>query len=173
MIHNSYGAIPERSGADLGMTSPLTAEDQLCFRSACRFTLADYRLPFHWLSPSKNLHTGTSNSSGFMLIWHSFARQPLNCRNDCTPSRMRMCVKPISLMNSSFECSESVGMVLVTRNIVLIMSCDEYPRSLSRLATRLQAADNSSTCGNATYHNSLSESTAPSTLPSQQALIIA
>ena len=108
-----------------------------------------------------------------MLIWHSFARQPLNCRNDCTPSRMRMCVKPISLMNSSFECSESVGMVLVTRNIVLIMSCDEYPRSLSRLATRLQAADNPSTYGNATYHSSFSESTAPSILPSQQALIIA
>ncbi len=67
-----------------------------------------------------------------MLILHNFARQPLSCRKDCTPSRMRIWVKPISLMNSSFECSESVGIILVTRNIVLMMSCEEYPRSLER-----------------------------------------
>ena len=65
-----------------------------------------------------------------MLILHSFATQPLNCRSVCTPSSMRICVKPISLMNSSFECSDSEGIVFVTRNIVLMMSCDEYPRSL-------------------------------------------
>lgn len=41
-----------------------------------------------------------------------------------------MCVKPISLMYSSFECSDNVGMDLVTRNMVLMISCDEYPKSL-------------------------------------------
>ena len=60
-----------------------------------------------------------------MLILHSLAKQPLNCRKLCTPSRILMWVKPISLMNSSLECSESVGIVLVTRNIVLMMSCEE------------------------------------------------
>lgn len=70
------------------------------------------------------------NNSGFMLILQSLATQPLNCRSDCTPSKMRICVNPISLMNSSFECSDSVGIVLVTRNIVLIISWDEYPRVL-------------------------------------------
>ena|SRR5438046_698868 len=73
---------------------------------------------------------GGSNSSGFILILHNFATHPLSCTKVWTPSRMRMCVNPISLMNSNFECSERVGMVLVTRNIVLMMSCDEYPRSL-------------------------------------------
>jgi len=34
-------------------------------------------------------------------------------------------------MNSSFECSDNVGIDLVTRNMVLMMSCDEYPRSLN------------------------------------------
>jgi hypothetical protein len=29
------------------------------------------------------------------------------------------------LMNSSFECSDKTGMLLVTLNIVLMMSCDE------------------------------------------------
>ena len=48
-----------------------------------------------------------------------------------------MCVNPISLMNSNFECSERVGMVLVTRNIVLMMSCDEYPRSLDEKEYRI------------------------------------
>ena len=65
-----------------------------------------------------------------MLIRQSFATQPLNCRNVWTPSNIRMCVNPISLMNSSLECSGNVGMVLVTLNMVLMMSCDEYPRSL-------------------------------------------
>lgn len=64
-------------------------------------------------------------SSGFMLILHSFEIHPLSCSRVCTPSRMRIWVKPISLMNSSFECSDNDGIVLVTRNIVLIMSCEE------------------------------------------------
>jgi hypothetical protein len=68
---------------------------------------------------------GASNKSGFILILHSLARQPDNCRKVCTPSSMRMWAKPISLMNSSFECSVSVGIVFVTRNIVLMMSCEE------------------------------------------------
>jgi hypothetical protein len=77
-------------------------------------------------------HPGGTKSCGFMLILQSFAMQPLNWRKVCTPSKIRMWVKPISLMNSSLECSERVGMVLVTLNIVLMMSCDEYPRSLNR-----------------------------------------
>lgn len=122
-------------------------------------------------------HLALSNNSGFMLILHSFAKQPLSCRKDCTPSRIRIWVKPISLMNSSFECSESVGIVLVTRNIVLMMSCDEYPRSLVRgpcqLATRPTLYGHFHPEDIPTYHNSLNVSTALSILPSQQALIIA
>lgn len=60
-----------------------------------------------------------------MLILQSFDTHPLNWSRDCTPSRIRMCVKPISRMNSSFECSDSVGIVFVTRNMVLMMSCEE------------------------------------------------
>lgn len=65
-----------------------------------------------------------------MLILQSFDTQPLSCTSDCTPSKMRMCVNPISRMNSNLECSESVGIVLVTRNMVLMMSWEEYPRVL-------------------------------------------
>lgn len=65
---------------------------------------------------------GRANSCGFMLILLSLAIQPDSCRYVCTPSRIRICVKPISLMNSSFACSESEGMVLVTLNMVLTMS---------------------------------------------------
>lgn len=65
---------------------------------------------------------GRSNSCGFMLSLHSFATQPASCRYVCIPSRIRMCVKPISRMNSSLVCSESSGMVFVTLNMVLMMS---------------------------------------------------
>ena len=71
---------------------------------------------------STSFYAGASNNAGFMLILHNFPRHPLSCKNVCTPSRIRMCVKPITLMNSSLECSDRVGIVLVTRNIVLMMS---------------------------------------------------
>src|SRR5579871_2776157 len=72
------------------------------------------------------LHTtscvGSVNVPGFMFILVSRARQPESCMYVCTPSRMRMCVKPISRVYSSFACSDNVGIVLVTLNMVLIMS---------------------------------------------------
>jgi hypothetical protein len=71
------------------------------------------------------IHIGALNSSGFMLILQSFATQPLNWRNVWTPSNIRIWVNPISLINSSFECSDKTGMLLVTLNIVLMISCDE------------------------------------------------
>jgi hypothetical protein len=71
------------------------------------------------------IHIGASNSSGFMLILQSFATQPLNWRNVWTPSNIRIWVNPISLINSSFECSDKTGMLFVTLNIVLMISCDE------------------------------------------------
>lgn len=73
---------------------------------------------------------GGWKSSGFMLILQSLEIQPLNWSSDCTPSRIRICVKPISRMNSSLECSDSVGILFVTRNMVLMMSWAEYPRVL-------------------------------------------
>ncbi|KAG5287969.1 hypothetical protein I7I48_10010 [Histoplasma ohiense] len=81
-------------------------------------------LPLHpfTFSPLHRFDDGSWKLSGFMLIRHSLARHPLSCTSVCTPSNIRMCVKPISLMNSSLVCSESVGIVFVTRNIVLIMS---------------------------------------------------
>ncbi len=106
-----------------------------------------------------------------MLILQSLAKQPLNWRKLCTPSNILMCVKPISLMNSSFECSERVGIVLVTRNMVLMMSCDEYPRSLSSCIS--DAALYSLGQGNFAYQSSRRVSTALSSLPSQHALIMA
>ena len=60
-----------------------------------------------------------------MLILQSLDTQPLSCSNDCTPSKMRMWVNPISRMNSNLECSDKVGMVFVTRNMVLMMSWEE------------------------------------------------
>lgn len=60
-----------------------------------------------------------------MLILHSLARHPQSCRYVCTPSKIRICVKPISRINSSLACSESVGKVFVTRNMVVIRSCVE------------------------------------------------
>ena len=68
---------------------------------------------------------GTTNSCGFMFSLQSFAMQPASCRYVCTPSRMRMCVKPISRTNSNLVCSESESMVLVTLNMVEMMSWDE------------------------------------------------
>lgn len=65
---------------------------------------------------------GIANKLGFMLVLHRRATHPESCKKVWTPSRMRICVKPISLMNSSFACSDNVGIVLVTLNIVLIMS---------------------------------------------------
>jgi hypothetical protein len=41
-----------------------------------------------------------------------------------------MCVKPISRMNSSLACSDRIGIVFVTLNMVLMMSWHEYPESL-------------------------------------------
>lgn len=41
-----------------------------------------------------------------------------------------MCVNPIIRMNSSFECSDNESSDLVTLNMVLMMSWDEYPRLL-------------------------------------------
>lgn len=60
-----------------------------------------------------------------MLSLHSLAIQPASCRYVCTPSKMRICVNPISRMNSSFVCSLSVGIVLVTLNMVEMMSWEE------------------------------------------------
>lgn len=110
---------------------------------------------------SADLVYAASNCSGFMLILHSLARQPLSCRKVCRPSNIRMWVKPISLMNSSFACSDSVGIVFVTRNIVLMISCEEYPRSLSSKSVRFSHMFH----GRA-YHSSLSVSTALSILHS-------
>lgn len=86
--------------------------------------LEESHLRSHILAFCISLHL-SSNCSGFMLILQSLARQPLSCRKVWTPSNIRMCVKPISLMNSSFECSDRVGIDLVTLNIVLMISCDE------------------------------------------------
>jgi hypothetical protein len=81
--------------------------------------------PPRGLLTSGLIHIGASNSSGFILILQSFATQPLNWRNVWTPSNIRIWVNPISLINSSFECSDKTGMLLVTLNIVLMISCDE------------------------------------------------
>lgn len=83
-----------------------------------------------WVAQCKPQDFDGVKSSGFMLILQSLATHPLSCTNVCNPSRIRICVNPISLINSSFECSDSVGIVLVTRNIVDMISCEEYPRSL-------------------------------------------
>jgi hypothetical protein len=53
------------------------------------------------------------------------------------PSKIRMCVKPISRTNSSFVCSLRDGIVFVTLNILLMMSWDEYPRVLQIVLVRL------------------------------------
>jgi hypothetical protein len=74
-----------------------------------------------------------------MLILHSRAMHPESCNRVCTPSRILMCVNPISCrrqnslqpvdgrtrMNPSFACSERESIDLVTRNMVLIMSWHE------------------------------------------------
>lgn len=80
----------------------------------------------------------------------------------------RMCVNPISLVYSSFACSGRMGMVLVTRNIDAMMSLDEYPRSLVAgwLVTRPRNCM-------LTYHKSRRESSALSSLPSEQLRIMA
>jgi len=65
------------------------------------------------------------NKAGFMFNLHNFAMQPESCKYVCTPSKILMCVKPISLMNSSLECSDRDGMDFVTLNMVLIMSWQE------------------------------------------------
>jgi len=67
-------------------------------------------------------YLGTVKSAGFMLSLQSFATQPANWRYVCMPSRMRICVKPISRTNSSFVCSLRDGIVFVTLNILLMMS---------------------------------------------------
>lgn len=115
---------------------------------------------------------GGWNSSGFMLILQSFEMQPLNCSSDCTPSKTRMCVNPISLMNSNLECSESVGMVLVTRNMVLMISCEEYPSVLYNQIRDVIFSTYQRQRG-MSYQSSFKISNAASTFPSQQALIIA
>jgi hypothetical protein len=66
--------------------------------------------------------SGTAKSAGFMFSLQSFATQPANWRYVCMPSRMRICVKPISRTNSSFVCSLRDGIVFVTLNMLLMMS---------------------------------------------------
>lgn len=77
------------------------------------------------LERQHHVYFGSTKRPGFMLILQSFATQPESWRYVCTPSRILMWVKPISLMNSSFACSERTGMVFVTLNIVLMMSWHE------------------------------------------------
>lgn len=69
--------------------------------------------------------SGTVKRAGFMFSLQSLATQPANWRYVCMPSRMRMWVKPISRTNSSFVCSLRDGIVFVTLNILLMMSCEE------------------------------------------------
>ena len=107
--------------------------------------IADFRYAF-FSSPQ-----GGTNNPGFIFILHNLATHPASCTNVCTPSKILIWQKPISLINSNRACSLNPPTVFVTRNIVLTISWQLYPRP----------------------HSSCNPSRACSTLHSQHAFIIA
>mmetsp|Transcript_41537 Transcript_41537/g.88623 ORF Transcript_41537/g.88623 Transcript_41537/m.88623 type:complete len:421 (+) Transcript_41537:139-1401(+) len=73
-----------------------------------------------------------------LALMHSLPTSPVSCISESTPSRMRTCTLPISLMNSSLRPS-SMSSILVTRKSVPITSRPLYPSAHSS-STMLHAA---------------------------------
>lgn len=59
------------------------------------------------------------NRCGFMLIFDRRATQPESWRSVCTPSRIRMCVKPISCQWSAYSGrAEGDGLLLAAEQAI-------------------------------------------------------